>query len=78
MILLRISQQRVWKWSKECETTFQQLKEWLLSDQVLVHYDSALLIPLACDASQYGVGVCITCDARWHRMSHCLWLKNTK
>ena len=53
-------QKRQWKWSKECETAFQQLKEQLSSDQVLAHYDSALPIHLAYDASQYGVGAVIS------------------
>ena len=30
------------------------------SDQVFAHYDSALPIPLACDAAQYGVGAVIS------------------
>ena len=55
-----LCQKRQWKWSKECETAFQRLKEQLSSDQVLAHYDSALPIRLACDASQYGVGAVIS------------------
>ena len=55
-----LCQKRQWKWSKECETAFQRLKEQLSSDQVLAHYDSALPIRWACDASQYGVGAVIS------------------
>ena len=55
-----LCQQTQWKWSQECDKAFQQLKEQLPSDQVLVHYDSALPIRLACNASQYGVGAVIS------------------
>jgi len=48
-----------WKWSKECEMAFTRLKEQLYSKPVLAHYDPKLLLNLACDTSQYGIGVVI-------------------
>ena len=36
-----------WKWTTECETAFQQLKQHLVSTAVLVHYDTQLPIKLA-------------------------------
>jgi len=45
-----------WKWSSECQQSFDQIKEALTSTKVLAHYDSKLLVGLACDASAVGVG----------------------
>ena len=45
-----------WKWSDNCETAFNKLKEQLCANPVLTHYDPTLPIKLTCDASQYGVG----------------------
>ena len=55
-----LCQQTKWKWSQECELSFQKLKDQLSSDQVLAHYDSTLPVHLACDVSQYGVGAVIS------------------
>ena len=49
-----------WKWSTECETAFQNLKQQLTSTAVLVHYEVQLPIKLACDASAYGIGAVIS------------------
>lgn len=38
-----------WKWTTECQEAFERAK-------VLTHFDPALPIQLACDASLYGVG----------------------
>ena len=45
-----------WHWSEEADTAFLKSKELLTDENVLVHFDSALPLILACDASQYGVG----------------------
>ena len=47
-------------WNQECENAFQQLKQKLVSAEVLVHYDPSLPLRLACDASAYGVGAVIS------------------
>ena len=45
-----------WRWSRECQRSFQEIKEALISTKVLAHYDSKLQIGLARDASAVGVG----------------------
>ena len=49
-----------WVWSEACESAFQKLKTQLSAKPVLVHYDSALPLKLACDASPYGIGAVIS------------------
>nr|XP_055076377.1 uncharacterized protein K02A2.6-like [Misgurnus anguillicaudatus] len=49
-----------WCWSVACEQSFQEVKDILTSPAVLTHYDPALPIRLACDASPYGVGAVIS------------------
>ena len=49
-----------WKWSQKCQVAFQEAKERLISVEVLVHYDPALTIRLATDASAYGLGAVIS------------------
>ena len=48
------------KWSEDCETTFNKLKEQLCANPVLTHYDPTLPLKLVCDASPYGVGAVIS------------------
>ena len=48
-----------WRWSEDCETTINNLKEQLCANPVLTHYDPTLPIKPVCDASQYGVGAVI-------------------
>ena len=45
-----------WKWEDEEQATFEQLKNVLSSDQVLVHFDPNKTLVLACDASNVGIG----------------------
>jgi len=49
-----------WRWTKECQQSFETAKEKLVSSQVLVHYNPELQIKLAGDASAYGVGAVIS------------------
>ena len=49
-----------WVWSEECESVFQESKSELLTNRVLVHYDSKRALKLDCDASQYGVGAVLS------------------
>ena len=55
-----LQQDRKWEWTSECSQAFQQAKEALSSSHVLVHYDPALPITLAGDASAYGIGAVIS------------------
>ena len=56
--LLRAGEKLVW--SEECESVFQESKTELLTNRVLVHYDSKRALKLDCDASQYGVGAVLS------------------
>ena len=49
-----------WKWSKECQASFELAKKTLTSSKVLTHYDPKLPIRLAGDASAYGIGAVIS------------------
>ena len=45
-----------WKWEDEEQAVFEQLKNVLSSDQVLVHSDPNKTLVIACDASNVGIG----------------------
>ena len=49
-----------WKWTKKHQTAFDEAKKKVISAPVLTHYDPELLIHLACDACQYGIGAVIS------------------
>jgi hypothetical protein len=44
------------EWSKDCEKSFQMMKQYLESDLLLTHYDPNLPITISADASQDGIG----------------------
>ena len=48
-----------WKWTKECQKSFDLTKETLVSSEVLTHYDPSLPVRMAGDASAYGIGAVI-------------------
>ncbi|KAK3773179.1 hypothetical protein RRG08_013764 [Elysia crispata] len=52
-----------WKWTEECEASFQKVKDMLGSKTVLTHYNPSLPVLLATDASTKGLGVVLS-----HRM----------
>ncbi|XP_055354393.1 uncharacterized protein K02A2.6-like [Paramacrobiotus metropolitanus] len=45
-----------WEWTTECAKQFQALKEEIVHATFLVHFNPAVPLVLAADASQYGVG----------------------
>ena len=49
-----------WQWSDECENALQTVKSMITSDLVLMNYDPALPLVLACDASSRGLGAVIS------------------
>ena len=49
-----------WSRAKPQEEAFVKSKELLTSSTVLVHYNPALELTLACDASQYGLGAVLS------------------
>ncbi|KAL0157478.1 hypothetical protein M9458_045554, partial [Cirrhinus mrigala] len=57
-----------WRWSTECQETFKRAKETLLKSKALTHFDPALPIQLACDASPIWCGSCfVPHHAEWSR-----------
>ena len=49
-----------WEWSASRQKAFEEAKKQLMSNRVLVHYNSDLPLILACDASPVGVGAVIS------------------
>ena len=49
-----------WRWSAAAEKAFKKDEELLTSASVLGHYDPKLPLPLAADASAYGIGAVIS------------------
>lgn len=43
-----------WCWNKECQTSFEKLKDILSSETVLAHFDPSVPIKLTTDASSHG------------------------
>lgn len=55
--LYRLTKKDVkWQWASAEQTAFQQIKEALCADTVLVHFDPSLPVGISCDASEVGVG----------------------
>ncbi|KAL7834774.1 hypothetical protein SRHO_G00290210 [Serrasalmus rhombeus] len=57
---VRKSKYKAWKWTDKCAQAFAKTKRALLKSEVLTHFDPALPLQLACDASPYGVGAVIS------------------
>ncbi|XP_032879397.1 uncharacterized protein K02A2.6-like [Amblyraja radiata] len=49
-----------WNWSLECVKAFADSKALITSRKVLAHFDPAIPIKLACDASPYGIGAVLS------------------
>ena len=49
-----------WRWTRECENSFQYAKNVLSGDNVLVHYDKEKELVLSVDASPYGLGAILS------------------
>ena len=55
--LYRLTKKDVeWNWGSHEQSSFERLKSLLSSDAVLTHYNPALPIGIACDASSLGIG----------------------
>ena len=48
-----------WNWTERCQKSFEEAKQTLTSNQVLMHYNPSLPICMAGDASAYGIGAVI-------------------
>jgi len=46
-----LEQNSEWQWTEQCEQAFTEAKHMITFEQVLTHYDPALPVRLACDAS---------------------------
>src|SRR6187399_1926937 len=51
-------------WTKECETSFQELKKWLVSSPVLILPDQHKDYEVYCDASRRGLGAVLMQEGR--------------
>ena len=49
-----------WQWNSEQEVAFQEAKDALQADSLLVHYDPTKPFILACDISDYGIGAVLS------------------
>ena len=49
-----------WEWTSDCDKAVQEVKDFLTSDNVLVHYDTQKPLVLATDASPTGVGAVLS------------------
>ena len=49
-----------WNWTTACDQALSTVKKKLVSNQLLVHYDSHLPLRLATDPFAYGVGAVIS------------------
>jgi len=49
-----------WSWSTQQEAAFRDVKNLLLTPQVLAHFDDSKPIVLSCDASPFGVGAVLS------------------
>ncbi|XP_046856097.1 uncharacterized protein K02A2.6-like [Xenia sp. Carnegie-2017] len=55
-----LSQEVTWKWSEECQKSFETLKVLLETAPVLTHYDPKKPVRLATDASSCGIGAVLS------------------
>ena len=53
-----------WQWTEQCQQVFTEAKRMITSEQVLTHFDPALLVRLACDASPTGFGAVLVLPNR--------------
>lgn len=55
-----LNKDQPWQWEESQEQVFQQAKDALQANSLLVHYDVSKPLVLACDASQYGIGAVLS------------------
>ena len=55
-----LEQGNKWQWTEQCEQAFSKAKLLITSELVLTHYDPALPVTLACDASPTGIGAVLS------------------
>ena len=55
-----LTKDTIWKWSTECQQSFDRIKQLLTSDLLLTHFNPELPIIVAADASNSGIGAVIS------------------
>ena len=55
-----LCKQARWTWQTEQQSAFQQIKEQLKSEALLIHFDPIITLVLSCDASPYGLGAVLS------------------
>lgn len=55
-----LNKSKKWEWTKPCEESFNEVKTALAQSEALTHFNPALPVQLACDASPYGVGAVVS------------------
>ena len=55
-----LEQNSEWQWTEHCEQAFTVAKRKITSEQVIEHYDPALPVRLACDASPTGISAVLS------------------
>ncbi|KAI7811353.1 hypothetical protein IRJ41_013611 [Triplophysa rosa] len=55
-----LNKTKKWEWTKKCEDSFNEVKIALAQSEVLTHFNPALPVQLACDASPYGLGAVVS------------------
>ena len=58
------------KWTEECEASFQELKKHLVTAPVLILPDIRKDFQVYCDASRLGLGVYLCKMEEWFHMPH--------
>lgn len=58
--LYNLLKNKRFEWSEECNNAFQNSKNLITNDKLLVHYDSSKEIYVTTDASNYGVGAVLS------------------
>ncbi|XP_021359256.1 uncharacterized protein K02A2.6-like [Mizuhopecten yessoensis] len=49
-----------WSWTQDCQVAFDKVKQMMVSERVLTHYDPNLPVILSCDASPFGLGAVLS------------------
>ena len=60
LVYVAICKESRWIWESQQERAFAEAKNMLEADSVLVHFDPAMPLILACDASDYGLGAVLS------------------
>jgi len=54
--LYELQRSKVFKWTRQCEEAFKNIKSELASEKNLIHFNKDWKLKLVCDASKVGIG----------------------